>query len=238
MEATRPAQPALPCLQHRAEPCGTPGRQPAAARGAVAQGLLRAGAALGQAAPALALPFSRLRAAAQALCPCSVGCSGRRPAGALARAGDVLAQGATAAQPHSGDERAQLGQSRSSPYLPYLPKLTWEVSGQVILPGRTGLRQDRARDQPARSQVRSQNSTKGRRPGASQPWQPERGTQLAASGPPAPLPCATAVLPLAAGEDVPVAPVAPRCLCLLSSTTDNSSLLATHPWHTNAARRG
>lgn len=80
------------------------GDQQAAASVAVARGLLRAGAALGQAAPALALPFSRLRAAAQALCPCSAVCSGHRPAGALARPGDVLPQGATAAQPHPGDK--------------------------------------------------------------------------------------------------------------------------------------
>lgn len=78
------------------------GDQQAATSVAVARGLLRAGTALGQVA--LALPFSRLRAAAQALCPCSAVCSGHRPAGALARPGDVLPQGATAAQPHPRDK--------------------------------------------------------------------------------------------------------------------------------------
>ena len=79
--------PALPCLQRGAERCGRTGREPAA--GTLSSGsaaplgrLLRAGGPAGQPGPALALPSSKLwAAAAEAPRPRRTRSSGRCPAG-------------------------------------------------------------------------------------------------------------------------------------------------------------
>lgn len=101
--------------------------------------------------------------------------------------------------PYSGRKRAQLIQRRS---LPLLPRLTWAAAKSSSLAGR-----DHGRPllgislhKKPGALAEQLRSTKGRQPAATQPQQPERGTQLAASGLPASLSCATAVLPAAAAR--------------------------------------